>query len=100
MQLRRLPRIRPPSKHEPGFLGTLACGGGHSRASLTQCCHDRRADALRAAGSPVRIAVIRLPPLPRGVETALKVLEGRWKLVILFHLFDGLAIVAVRRRDG
>ena len=24
-----------------------------------------------------------------GVEEALKVLEGRWKLVILFHLFDG-----------
>jgi DNA-binding HxlR family transcriptional regulator len=23
------------------------------------------------------------------VEQALKVLEGRWKLVILFHLFDG-----------
>ena len=25
----------------------------------------------------------------RGVEDALKVLEGRWKLVILFHLFGG-----------
>ena len=25
----------------------------------------------------------------RGVEEALKVLEGRWKLVILFHLFGG-----------
>jgi DNA-binding HxlR family transcriptional regulator len=24
-----------------------------------------------------------------GVERVLKVLEGRWKLVILFHLFDG-----------
>jgi DNA-binding HxlR family transcriptional regulator len=24
-----------------------------------------------------------------GVEQALKTLEGRWKLVILFHLFDG-----------
>lgn len=24
-----------------------------------------------------------------GVERALKVLEGRWKLVILFHLFGG-----------
>ena len=24
-----------------------------------------------------------------GVEQALKVLEGRWKLLILFHLFDG-----------
>jgi DNA-binding HxlR family transcriptional regulator len=24
-----------------------------------------------------------------GVEAALKILEGRWKLVILFHLFDG-----------
>jgi DNA-binding HxlR family transcriptional regulator len=24
-----------------------------------------------------------------GLEQALKVLEGRWKLVILFHLFDG-----------
>ena len=25
----------------------------------------------------------------QGVKEALKVLEGRWKLVILFHLFDG-----------
>lgn len=25
----------------------------------------------------------------QGVETALKLLEGRWKLVILFHLFGG-----------
>src|SRR5258707_7313072 len=25
----------------------------------------------------------------RGVENALKILEGRWKLVILFHLFGG-----------
>ena len=25
----------------------------------------------------------------RGVEDALEVLEGRWKLVILFHLFGG-----------
>jgi DNA-binding HxlR family transcriptional regulator len=24
-----------------------------------------------------------------GVEAALKILEGRWKLVILFHLFNG-----------
>jgi DNA-binding HxlR family transcriptional regulator len=24
-----------------------------------------------------------------GVEQVLKVLEGRWKFVILFHLFDG-----------
>ena len=25
----------------------------------------------------------------RGVEEALKILEGRWKLMILFHLFGG-----------
>ena len=25
----------------------------------------------------------------RGVEEALKILEGRWKLLILFHLFGG-----------
>jgi DNA-binding HxlR family transcriptional regulator len=25
----------------------------------------------------------------RGVEDALKILEGRWKLLILFHLFGG-----------
>ncbi len=25
----------------------------------------------------------------QGVESALKLLEGRWKLVILFHLFGG-----------
>lgn len=24
-----------------------------------------------------------------GVEQALRLLEGRWKLIILFHLFDG-----------
>lgn len=24
-----------------------------------------------------------------GVENVLKLLEGRWKLIILFHLFDG-----------
>jgi len=24
-----------------------------------------------------------------GVEEALKILEGKWKLLILFHLFDG-----------
>jgi hypothetical protein len=27
----------------------------------------------------------------RGVEDALKILEGHWKLVILFHLFGGKA---------
>jgi DNA-binding HxlR family transcriptional regulator len=33
----------------------------------------------------------KLTPLTaaRGVEDALKILEGRWKLVILFHLFGG-----------
>jgi DNA-binding HxlR family transcriptional regulator len=25
----------------------------------------------------------------QGVEDALKILEGRWKLIILFHLFGG-----------
>jgi DNA-binding HxlR family transcriptional regulator len=25
----------------------------------------------------------------QGVESALKILEGRWKLIILFHLFGG-----------
>src|SRR6185503_5471724 len=25
----------------------------------------------------------------RGVEAALRIIEGRWKLVILFHLFGG-----------
>lgn len=24
-----------------------------------------------------------------GVEQVLRMLEGRWKLIILFHLFDG-----------
>ncbi|MGV3615605.1 MAG: winged helix-turn-helix transcriptional regulator [Fimbriimonas sp.] len=24
-----------------------------------------------------------------GVESALKILEGRWKMIIIFHLFDG-----------
>jgi len=27
-----------------------------------------------------------------GVEDALKILEGRWKLIILFHLFGGKAL--------
>jgi DNA-binding HxlR family transcriptional regulator len=25
----------------------------------------------------------------RGIEDAFRILEGRWKLVIVFHLFDG-----------
>ena len=34
---------------------------------------------------------VRLTPTSaaRGVEDAFKILEGRWKLVILFHLFGG-----------
>lgn len=28
----------------------------------------------------------------QGVEEALKILEGRWKLVILFHLFGGTVL--------
>jgi len=28
-------------------------------------------------------------PPPADVEAALRLLEGRWKLVILFHLFGG-----------
>jgi len=27
-----------------------------------------------------------------GVETAFKMLEGRWKMLILFHLFDGAVL--------
>src|SRR6201988_2691680 len=29
------------------------------------------------------------PSAAQGVEDALKILEGRWKLLILFHLFGG-----------
>jgi len=29
------------------------------------------------------------PPAAQGLEDALKVLDGRWKLIILFHLFGG-----------
>ena len=34
---------------------------------------------------------VELTPISaaQGVEEALKILEGRWKLVILFHLFGG-----------
>jgi DNA-binding HxlR family transcriptional regulator len=28
----------------------------------------------------------------KGVEEVLRILEGRWKLVILFHLFDGTVL--------
>ena len=38
-----------------------------------------------------------------GVEAALKILEGRWKLVILFHLFGGIYlswIINQSFRDG
>jgi DNA-binding HxlR family transcriptional regulator len=28
-----------------------------------------------------------------GVEQAFKVLEGRWKLLILFHLFGGKILI-------
>jgi DNA-binding HxlR family transcriptional regulator len=27
-----------------------------------------------------------------GIETALRMLEGRWKMVIIFHLFDRLTL--------
>jgi len=36
---------------------------------------------MRKVYTPVTAAV--------GVEEMLKLLEGRWKLIILFHLFDG-----------
>lgn len=36
---------------------------------------------MRKAYTPATAAV--------GVEEVLKLLEGRWKLIILFHLFDG-----------
>src|ERR1700681_453888 len=40
---------------------------------------------------PLKSKPEKLTPLSaaRGVEDALKILEGRWKLVILFHLFGG-----------
>ena len=38
---------------------------------------------MRKVYTPVSAAV--------GVEEALRLLEGRWKLLILFHLFDGKA---------
>jgi len=39
------------------------------------------------AGSPTKMPIKRLPMLP--AERALKVIAGRWKAVILYHLFDG-----------
>lgn len=39
------------------------------------------------AGSPTKMPIKRLPILP--AERALKVIAGRWKAVILYHLFDG-----------
>src|ERR1700681_978554 len=40
---------------------------------------------------PLKSKPEKLTPLTaaQGVENALKILEGRWKLVILFHLFGG-----------
>ncbi|SJM31147.1 winged helix-turn-helix transcriptional regulator [Mesorhizobium delmotii] len=38
-------------------------------------------------GSTKRLPTKRLPMLP--AERALKVISGRWKAVILYHLFDG-----------
>ena len=35
-----------------------------------------------------------------GVEDALKILEGRWKLVILFHLFGGKVLALFGTRTG
>lgn len=37
--------------------------------------------------NPKRMPIKRLPMLP--AERALKVIAGRWKAVILYHLFDG-----------
>ena len=36
------------------------------------------------------MSTVRMPTSPaQDIETALRLLEGRWKLVILFHLFGG-----------
>ena len=46
--------------------------------------HDKvryKPESMRQALTPTTAA--------SGVEQALKILEGRWKLVILFHLFGG-----------
>ena len=40
----------------------------------------------RSKGKPVKLTPITAA---QGVEYALKILEGRWKLVILFRLFGG-----------
>ncbi|MBE1706315.1 MULTISPECIES: winged helix-turn-helix transcriptional regulator [Mesorhizobium] len=39
------------------------------------------------AGAARKMPIKRLPMLP--AERALKVIAGRWKAVILYHLFDG-----------
>jgi DNA-binding HxlR family transcriptional regulator len=38
---------------------------------------------------PGKAAPLTPASAAEGVEAALKILEGRWKLVILFHLFGG-----------
>lgn len=47
--------------------------------------------------SPARkMPIKRLPMLP--AELALKVIAGRWKAVILYHMFDGpLRLTALRQ---
>jgi DNA-binding HxlR family transcriptional regulator len=36
-----------------------------------------------------KVAPLTPTTAARGVEDAIKILEGRWKLLILFHLFGG-----------
>ena len=46
--------------------------------------------AIRASAESLERVLCSLDEAAaQGVENALKILEGRWKLVILFHLFGG-----------
>ena len=56
-------------------------GGGEARTWDCPVTGQRPQDKSSAEHTPVSAA--------EGVEQALKVLEGRWKLMILFHLFGG-----------
>jgi len=81
-------QLTPPSSKESAANLTSSIrapkilrGGGEARTWDCPVTGQRPQDKSSAEHTPVSGA--------EGVEQALKVLEGRWKLMILFHLFGG-----------
>lgn len=50
---------------------------------------ESKAEPERKIGAESKVAPLTPSSAASGVENVLRILEGRWKLVILFHLFGG-----------